>query len=502
MNELLEAWRNRRHIAAVDIQENSIRLLEIKKQRVGIKIVRAYERSWTTEGVQPALTQNETFRRLVKECNLSAVQVMLRLPQGIFRNYFLKLPQNYEANVSPWLDEHLAEFLPPGLERSQVVYGYQIFSNTKEQATILLTVARRDIISKWVDVFRNFNLKVVALIGQVQSLLSGLAFLDSRFYEQNLAFLHFESACLVLIITHKGELVQYHEIFSHTKNQSGEDFNLWQAEIQGKLTDYHGENSLHRIILSGDDIPESCKSFFNNLAPVEPGGDLIQDILPNQEGNKFVHLFGIGLQTFYPQVVRQDLLPEDFRNEVEDKKQTVHAMHWAGIAALGLILIWLTLQSVSVFVKRELAVWQKETLKLEKQIKEIEGLKITGTMLSEELALRQDMLNQRTHLARLLFTLSQVTPKNVWLRNLQYGRTEENVESEKAAGVPFVLEGLALDEGGPTHLLAEMEKSRDLQIVQLDLMQSIPPEVVFKKTKKQKVTLVKFRISAWQKENG
>ncbi len=46
MNELLETWRNRRHIAAVDIQENSIRLLEIKKQRGGIKILRAYERNY------------------------------------------------------------------------------------------------------------------------------------------------------------------------------------------------------------------------------------------------------------------------------------------------------------------------------------------------------------------------------------------------------------------------------------------------------------------------
>jgi len=344
MNELLEAWRNRRHLAAVDIQENSIRLLEIKKQRGGIKIVRAHERNWTAEGVQPALTQNETLRHLVKECNLSAVPVMLRLPQGIFRNYFLKLPQSYGANVSPWLDEHLLQFLPPGLERSQVVYGYQVFSNTKEQVTILLTVARRDIISKWVDVFCNFNLKVVGLIGHVQPLLNGLAFLDSRFYEENLAFLHFESGCLVLIITHKGELVQYNEIFSHTKNQSREDSDLWQTEIQGKLTDYSKENTLHRIILSGDNIPETCKSFFNKLAPVAPGGDLIRDILPNQEGNKFVHLFGIGLQTFYPQVVRQDLLPEDFRDEVEDKKQTVHAIHWAAIAVLGLVLIWLTLQ--------------------------------------------------------------------------------------------------------------------------------------------------------------
>ena len=68
MNELLEAWRNRRHIAAVDIQENSMRLLEIKKQRGGIKIVRTYERNWTTEDAHPSQTQIETFRRLVKEC--------------------------------------------------------------------------------------------------------------------------------------------------------------------------------------------------------------------------------------------------------------------------------------------------------------------------------------------------------------------------------------------------------------------------------------------------
>lgn len=502
MNELLEAWRNRRHIAVVDIQENSIRLLEIKKQRGGIKIVRPHERNWTTEGAHPAQTQIETFRGLVKECNLPAVQMMLRLPQGIFRNHFLKLPQGYEANASPWLDEHLLQFLPPGLEKSQVVYGYQVFSNTKESAAILLTVARRDIISKWVDVFRNLNLKVVGLIGYVQPILNGLAFLDSRFYEENLAFLHFESGRLFLIITHKGELIQYHEIFSHTKTQSGENVNLWPEEVQGKLTAYNKENTLHRIILSGDNIPETCKSFFNKLAPVASGGDLIQDILPNQEGNKFLHLFGVGLQAFYPKFATQDLLPEDFRDEVEDKKQTVHVIHWAGIVALGLVLIWLTLQSVNIFTNGELAVWERETLKLDKQIKEIEGLKTTGAMLSEELALRQDMLNQRTHLARLLFTLSQVTPKNVWLRNLRYGRPEESAESEKALGVPFVLEGLALDEGGPTHLLAEMEKSRDLQIVQLDLMQSIPPEVVFKKTKKRKVTLVKFRISAWQKESG
>ena len=130
MNKLLESWRNRRHIAAVDIQENAMRLLEIKKQRSGIKIVRAYERNWTTEGAHPAQTQIETLGRLVKECNLPAVQVMLRLPQGIFRNHFLKLPQSYAANAPRWLDEHLVQFLPPGLEKSQVVFGYQIFSNT------------------------------------------------------------------------------------------------------------------------------------------------------------------------------------------------------------------------------------------------------------------------------------------------------------------------------------------------------------------------------------
>ena len=71
MKELLEAWRNRRHIAAADIQENSMRLLEIKKQRGGIKIVRAHERNWTAEGAHPAQTQIETFGRLVKNGGLS-----------------------------------------------------------------------------------------------------------------------------------------------------------------------------------------------------------------------------------------------------------------------------------------------------------------------------------------------------------------------------------------------------------------------------------------------
>ncbi len=500
MNEWLEAWRNRRHVATVDIQEHAIHLLEIKKQRSGIKVIRAHEHNRNTENRQPAQSLKEAFERFVKEQNLPAVPVLLRLPRELFRNYFLKLPQTYETNASSWLDEHLARFLPPGLEKSQVAYGYQVFLDTPDQAGMLLTIARRKIIAEWVEVFRHLDLKVVGLIGQVQPLLNSLAFLDSRFYEENLALLHFEPGCIVLMMTRKGELAQYHESFP-SQIKSAKEPSRW-TEIQEKLTGYREENALQRIILSGDNIPEISKSHFRKIAPVEPGADLIQDILHNQEGNKFVHLFGIGLQFFYPQFSTQDLLPEDFKGEMEDKKQTVHAMHWTGIAAMGLVILWLALQSVDFFVKRELAVWERETFKLEKQIKEIEGLKTAGAMLSDELVLRQDMLNQRTHLARLLFTLSQVIPKNVWLRNLSYGRVEESAEPEKTMGVPFVLEGLALNEKGPTHLLAEMEKSRDLQIVQLDLMQTIPPEAVFKKTKKRKVALVKFRISAWQKENG
>ena len=508
MKELIEAWRYRKHIAVLDIHEQFIRLMELKKHRSGIRCIKALERSWESEKSPNEQPEFEILKYAATELNLSRLKVVIHLPQRTFRHHFLKLPLGYNGKVSDWLDENLAQYLPPGLAKNQVVCVYHGFLNSTDSDTVLLTIARRDVIAGWTEIFRKLNLRVVGLIGNEHSLLNGFAFSDRKHHEENRAFLHFDEACIVLIISQQGDVVQYsqyvldHSEFTSQNNRTSDNIgqNLdrpWQDAIKEKLYDYKKKNGLHRIIVSGENGLQVCEPVFNEIAKIESGGDLIHDFLPNGNSAKYVLLFGLGIQSFYPQFETNDLLPEDFKDEIRDKEEQIHSIHFAGILSLILICIWLILMGANFFVKRELLGWEQEMTKLENQIIQIEELKNAGKMLSSELKMRRNILNQRSHHAKTLFDISKIMPRDVWLRTQRYGQTElGEPDDHEIEDVPIILEGLALAESGPTQLLSEMENVPDFEHVQLELMQSIPAKVVFKKTKLRRAPLIKFKLSA------
>ncbi len=514
MKEYFQGWFYRKHIAVIAFHENSIRLIELKKQRRGIKCIKVLEHSLKSGMSENGTPEFGLLKYLAAEFTLTRLKTIIHLPQYNLRHHFLKLPAGFNGNMEEWLNQNTAQFLPPGLPKNQIIYGYNHIRNAEDSGAVLLTIAKLDTIKKWTDVFIQLQLRIACVNGNYFPVQSCFAFLDDTFFQENRAFLHFDTHAVFLLITKKGIPGYYKEFLrshSQLKSQShandvkrdGIEKESKYASIIEELNQFKNEDTLHQIIITGEGVDQNCYSDFKKTAKVKFGGELIQNLIPAGNANRYVHLFGLGIQSLYGQFETCDLRQDEYRQEMNEREQQIQTIHFAGYSGLILISIWLIVMATNFLVKFELGGWEKEVTQLDTKIKQIEELKNTGEELSSQLMLQNNLFKQRSQLANLLFDISRIMPEGVWLRTIRYGQTKDADNAEdKIAEIPIIIEGLALAQSGPTKLLSEMEELSYLEQVQLDLMQSIPAEVVLKKTKLRRIPLFKFQLSVWKNISG
>lgn len=113
-------------------------------------------------------------------------------------------------------------------------------------------------------------------------------------------------------------------------------------------------------------------------------------------------------------------------------------------------------------------------------------------ILADKLESAQNLEVNRSQTSQLLFALSEITPKEIWLRDIIAGESQESP-------LPFSnkveIAGFSTSEKALTEFLSNLERSKYFAQVQIESQEKIPAQKTTKIPQEYRKSIFKFKIN-------
>jgi Tfp pilus assembly PilM family ATPase/Tfp pilus assembly protein PilN len=535
MNLKLNTLKFRESYLGLDIDSRVVKIVELEKCRKGMIL-----KKWGSEPVPPQENGEalaESIKKLKHRMGLNGSRVITRMDGFGVRHTMVKTPVLSFTDTEQWLQENIHHYLPPGVQKNEVNLSFHIGSENGDEQDVLLVIARKSEINQRIDLLQNLGLEVESLGAGYSDVVNALFCYGEEFCHKNVAVITINPEQTTIIICENGFVSCYQELFlelpldnnsaiqspvdlpsadtEHLETDRQTDLNTimqhWYIEVKQVLIDYWvkslNKQPISKIYLCGKSKWFLVVSkYLETIAETEIAQPL-KGILSN--GKKMAAEYalpaGLALKGHYPLLNSINLLPAENKEKNTFDKEKNRALRM--ILAAGIIFLLLVIfGNVSgLYVNNKLETSQENFQQLQSRIIALEKLESENVSLSQQIGLAKDILVNRSNYSLLLWELSRILPKKVWLREITISKQSPNEKKAKPEyshtnSSHFSLSGFTFTEQNIASVLKSMENSKmftDLKLIQTRM---ISANQVYEKTKLKRVSLIRFTIDGTVRE--
>jgi len=371
---------------------------------------------------------SEKLGQVFKKLGFNNGRIIVSLPRGLATCRYLKIPSSSPEEIRRILPLQAPRYLPYAIE--ELISAYQLLQSDKEgYSHINLTIAHKDIITRYLNIFKKFN------PGKFEIILSsyGLLNLYNHLRPQDdltVMAADIDSSQVELIAAGKQKLT-FSRAFKLNRNQEGwegrfiEEINKSRdaclKEVPGGLA--------QKIVLCGDrEAALYCAETINKKT--EFSADILDYENTSISGQSFVSLIGLGL-TDMPEAL--NILPPDIKQGARNAVLRNSRIKF-GLSIAGIMLIWFLAASKSMDNKTKyLGKLKSELSKIAEQARPLERIE-------KRLRFSESRLRKKPTSLDILSELYRITPSQISLINLAYEEDKELLLKGEAPDLGSVLE--------------------------------------------------------------
>ena len=374
---------------------------------------------------------------------------------------------------------NIKEQIPTIGKDENVIIKYQIlsreFTGVKETIDVLAAVAKKNAVTERIELLKGLNL-IPCLIdaGNASLFLPFVALYDKNI---STALINIKREKTDVIIVQNGYPYLVSEIevgereFLHSKT-------LFFHRITSALDFYHtgnnGRKDIRKIIIMGKS-EERIKTYFEKKFdfPVERANlekiSLIRFNAKFEDVTSYVHIIGLGLKKIYPALFEINFIsaPEKEIIEFDSLKRNLKKISLLITSIFTFIALLLLL--TNLFYSLNLHTFSKRIKGLQTKLNKVDTFRTKNKLLQEKIAKIEPLLKNETEWDKVLFEISKLTPKDVWLESIKSSsklkkKENEDVIKEKL----FTIEGQTLEQAKIDHFVSKLEDSPLFSSVQID----------------------------------
>jgi type IV pilus assembly protein PilM len=163
----------------LDIGSESIKTVQLERKGTEFHLVTAgftktHGAGAASEAEKDLLELAESIKELRSEAGIIPIQVVASLPESLVFTRVIDLPAMTEEEVGQALHWELDEIIPIPLEEAS--FDWQIINQDQNRVSVLVAVAPKVLINKYLHVFELAQLQPAALETEVLAIVRALAF--------------------------------------------------------------------------------------------------------------------------------------------------------------------------------------------------------------------------------------------------------------------------------------------------------------------------------------
>lgn len=382
----------------------------------------------------------------IKKVKIKDFKVFLSIPRTEVLLRYLRLPLTAKENLEQVLKYELERYIPFPTE--DVYFDFQILKEEEKWLHIFLTVAKKDVIHSYLDMFSLTNLYPSSLEISATALFN--AFMNSNEAQEEgahaLIDLRRNYWELGLIM---GGILAYSRAFAwkdgdmsyFSQVKKGLQSALFHISNEGPLNTQNAPyEPLRAIILNGIELDQKMVDEF-----------LKQDEIPSSMGLRPIRLkdipsnfrslataYGTALKGLRKVPLRINLIPVDLRRHLKRSSLIPTAVLGALVLFLG--LAWGS--SVLIKERRLLRKLDAQIEQLEPEVSAVEEMQTQISQLEKKLDILKKIKRESPSQLEILRELTAVIPENTWLNRFvcRRGKVEIEGQAPSASDLIAILE--------------------------------------------------------------
>lgn len=161
----------------VDIGTTTIKIAQLQKEEGGFRLVsagiaKAPSPGLASEAEKDLVAVAEAIKKLRKEANITCTEVVSSLPESNVFTKVIELPAMTEEEIGQALHWELEEIVPISLAEAN--FDWQVIKKDSSSVSVLVAIAPKMLVEKYVRVFGLADLRPVGLETEVLALVRAL----------------------------------------------------------------------------------------------------------------------------------------------------------------------------------------------------------------------------------------------------------------------------------------------------------------------------------------
>jgi hypothetical protein len=488
----------------LEIASNSIRLLKIERRNgKPYNITSQVEPiSKNTSDEIENLSLALTF--LFSKIKYRGEEIFVHLsPERDILNKIVEIELTEFKSVQEWIIANRQRVFP-NVDEEEIVFDYCIIGEEGRKKYLYLSIGRREKINRLLEIIEKLHLNLESLSAGSVGLYHYLKERDILEENKNLAIILFNDRSAEVTLCDKGIPIYTTQLphdFQSAKSPNNEGLFHKEANefINGlkKIIDFHCEKTkatgdLKILLLGKEELTKTLSDVLKNN-----GIDLIDHShlfkLPARISNRST--LPANLYASFCMLVGNKQMPgisflpsprpAYFLNPKPFKKAFNYSLKV--FASFLLVLALLNLG----FLVYEIGNSQK-LQRFESKMEILSDLTERNKILADKLESAQNLEVNRSETSQLLFALSEIAPKEIWLREIIAGESQES-------SPPFLnkieIAGFATSEKAVTEFLSNLERSKYFAQVQIESQEKTPAQKTTKIPQEYRKSIFKFKIN-------
>lgn len=465
----------------IHISDKAIRWVELSRMGDTLKI-----QSVDTEEVKNGDIEG-CLSALVERRNPSYLYVTVNVDSRHLKQQVIDVPDfNDPEYFDHWLDEQVEKLLPGELERNQFIWQYHLLGSEGDQKC-LFTITKKQAIENRRELLASVGLKpIIITTGHLQAgygfvfneeFVSGPARLVSIF--EDTALLHY----------YNGGMLERYIHFSHSADSASDMLEEATTYLATDGMDLDDIQNLNIYLVESDfnktkAIPSAAELSIDNIRLSKP----LSEISPKEKNLKTDHSIaaGMAIKQLYPALDTVNFLDEERQESVRNEVQKKDALH-TGILMGGLVVLTFLSLVIAQFILNS---WLEETGHqvdlLQDDINTVNVATEKVRELKEQANQAEQLVTERTSMARTLDLLGRSLPDQTWFNEVQINKSENNKEA--------AIYGYAHNDALIASLMGHLEDESATENVRLIFSEAVSSTDIYAESSFEEVPLVRFEI--------
>jgi Tfp pilus assembly PilM family ATPase len=418
-------------------------------------------------------------------------------------NKIIEVELAESKSVQEWIIANRQKIFPP-VDEEEIVFDYFLLGEEDKKKYLYLSICRREKINRLLEVFEKIHLNLKDFTTGGIQLLHFLK--DKNVLKENnkLMAVLFQEVSAEVTLYENSKPIYIAQIplnFQSVKSQNDEE--LFQNETDELI------NSLKRAADFYYKKDQATKDLKILLVGEEKLTQKLSDILKRTGMDLVDHsdLFKLSASVSNKSVSPSELVASSYVLAKTDQASNINFLPSTGFGSFlnpkplqkafnyGL-KIFVSFLLIFGLLNLGFLVYEtgnKEKLeRFESKMGILNDLTERNKILTDKFESVQSIQVNRSRTSQLLFTLTEIMPEQIWLRDVT---VQESGESSLPFSSKIEIAGLSTSEKSVTELLSNLEKSESFAKVQIEFLDKVPSEKIAKIPREYRKSIFRFKMN-------